>query len=180
MKTLFLLCFLILLNSSCCLLECTEEDDPLYLKRMEYSGSDIKLNGYYYNYYSSNDTVVICEGHFFYNNGIILNVGGLRNSFDEYDNYILDVMNYKYYKNQKACWGVFIIEDDKILLERWQPFNPFRAYIKQGEILNDTTFQLTKIYRMVNEEKTDEIEINEIFHFREFSPKPDSTNVFIK
>jgi len=33
---------------------------------------------------------------------------------------------------------------------------------------------------MVNEEKTDEIEINEIFHFREFSPKPDSTNVFIK
>lgn len=177
MRTLILLCTLVLLNSSCCLFLYTEEDDPLYTKKMDYNGNEIKLNGYYYK---SNDTNYYSEGHFFYRNGIFIDVGGLRNSLSEYDEYIIDVMNYEYYKNQKACWGVFIIEDDKILLERWQPFNPFRAYIKQGEILNDTTFQLTKIYRMVNEEKTDEIEINEIFHFREFSPKPDSTNVFIK
>ena len=66
MKTLFLLCFLILLNSSCCLLECTEEDDPLYLKRMEYSGNDIKLNGYYYQIGTK-----VSNAYFFYRNGVI-------------------------------------------------------------------------------------------------------------
>ena len=175
MKTLFLLSILILLNSSCCLLECTEEDDPLYLKRMEYSGNDIKLNGYYYQIGTK-----VSNAYFFYRNGVIINIGGVRDNLPEYDEHIIDVMNYGYYKNQKACWGVFIIDNDKILLERWQPLQPFRAYIQQGEILNDTTFRLTKRYRMVNEEKTDEMEINSIYHFREFSPKPDSTNVFIK
>lgn len=47
------------------------------------------------------------------------------------------------------------------------------AYLSIGEIQNDTTFVITKAIRP----KTDEtLVLNEVFHFRAFAPKPDSTN----
>ena len=51
------------------------------------------------------------------------------------------------------------------------------VYLDKGEIQNDSTFLITKSIRSkTGEEK----ELNEIYHFKQFSPKPDSTNVFVK
>ena len=84
-------------------------------------------------------------------------------------------------KNIKFFWGVFNIKNNQILYERWCPSEPpYRTYVREGNIINDTTFVITKLYRMVNGKKTEESELNEVYHFKQFSPKPDSTNKFIK
>jgi hypothetical protein len=54
------------------------------------------------------------------------------------------------------------------------------VYTNIGVILNDTTFQLTESYRLKKGEKTEYQILDEIYHFRQYSPKPDSTNDFIK
>jgi len=52
---------------------------------------------------------------------------------------------------------------------------PHRGNVREGIILNDTTFQITKYTSGSNVS-----ERNEVYHFREFHPKPDSTNKYIK
>ena len=51
-------------------------------------------------------------------------------------------------------------------------------YMKIGKIINDTTFQLVREFASYH--KKDSRVIDETYHFKQFSPKPDSTNVFIK
>jgi hypothetical protein len=53
----------------------------------------------------------------------------------------------------------------------------WQVYVKEGFILNDTTLQITRMYRV---DGSDEHILNYTYHFRQFSPKPDSTNNFIK
>jgi hypothetical protein len=78
----------------------------------------------------------------------------------------------------KDCWGVFNIKDNIIKFERWYPGQGAKkAYVREGIILNDTTFHITKSYRSNGSELKD---ADEVYHFRKFSPKPDSTNVFVK
>jgi hypothetical protein len=73
---------------------------------------------------------------------------------------------------------VFIIEDNVIKFERWYPSErPYNAFVREGVILKDTTFHITKSYRSNGTEKREK---DEIYHFRKFSPKPDSTNVYVK
>jgi hypothetical protein len=81
----------------------------------------------------------------------------------------------------KYNYGRFLIENDNIKFERWYPGSPpLPAYIRSGTILNDTTFVITEIYRMKNGNKTEvETGRNEIYHFKQFSPKPDSTNRYV-
>ena len=70
----------------------------------------------------------------------------------------------------KYVYGLFQIEVSIIKIEKWVPSSggPTKAYLREGEILNDTTF-----YLMHREKK-------EIYHFKQYSPKPDSTNKYIK
>ena len=51
------------------------------------------------------------------------------------------------------------------------------AYVREGKILNDTTFHITTSYRSNGSERHEK---DEVYHFRQFYPKPDSTNNFIK
>jgi hypothetical protein len=84
--------------------------------------------------------------------------------------------------NSKFNWGVFQVNGANIKFERWYPSSggPLKAYISSGEILNDTTFLITESYRMQKGNKTELKDRNETYYFREFSPKSDSTNKFIK
>ena len=83
--------------------------------------------------------------------------------------------------DDKISWSVFQFDGNNIQFERWYPSSggPFPAYVRSGEILNDTTFIITEIYRMKDGVKTDVEESNEVYQFQAFSPKPDSTNRFI-
>ncbi len=118
---------------------------------------------------------------FFYSNGIILHIGG-RYNYEELLNMEKEITNTQLIqklKENKYCWGLFKIEDKNILFERYYKSDALskKAYIRSGLIVNDTTFRITK---SVRSDGIEEKEIEEIYHFKQFSPKPDSTNNFIK
>jgi len=52
--------------------------------------------------------------------------------------------------------------------------------VREGDIINDTTFVISVSYRMKKGKKTEVKARNETYHFKQFSPQPDSTNNFIK
>lgn len=174
--TLILLSIFISLFSCCKSL--IPPDDKLTLTRENYDGNELKIDGYYYRLdYTKAEGYY--DTYFFYKNGIVLYPGTISestlNKFIEY------LQNFDKSKNNyKSSWGVFLITDSIIKFEKWYPssaFEPTPTYIREGKILNDTTFQITKTYRGNGSELK---VVDEIYHFKKFSPKPDSTNVFIK
>jgi hypothetical protein len=86
----------------------------------------------------------------------------------------------KHYIDRYPIWGkgVFKTEKSEIIVQYY--VNWIGAYYlveKKGEILNDSSFVLTKLYDYkLNEGK----DINEQYKFQEFSIKPDSTNYIMK
>lgn len=150
-------------------------DDELSLDRIPNTGNQLRIDGYYYlmDDYGVNAT------YFFYQNGIIIHRGGWINSSLEELEMNFQTIDWEEINNNKLKWGVFQVYGDEISFERWYPSSggPLPAYIRSGEIQNDTTFIITKSIRSkTGEEK----ELHETYHFRQFSPKPDSTNNFIK
>lgn len=83
-------------------------------------------------------------------------------------------------KDIKYYWGRLIVEGSTIKFERWYPSSggPLRVGVREGTILNDTTFHITESYRLQDGEKQDVKERDETYHFKALSPKPDSTNEF--
>jgi len=157
-----------------------KDDDLLSLPLTPYTGNQLRIDGYYYQIADGVDfnegTIFSC--YFFYENGIIIGMGGAENSLEEMDEYIIRVMGSQNYKNIKFLCRVFVIEGNIIKFEGWYPSaKPHKAYVREGTILNDTTFHITKSYRSNGSELREK---DEIYYFREFSPKPDSTNVYIK
>lgn len=158
-----------------CAMGCKDmvQDDPLSLIKETFTGSQLRVDGYYYRKVNTN----YFPECFFYENGSLLYLGGNFYDFSEIDDYIQRAfLNRNNYSNSKLSWGLYNIDGQDIKFERWYPDPPLKAYVKSGEIINDTTFIITKSYRIVNGKKTDVSQANEIYHFKEFSPKPDSTN----
>ena len=158
----------------------SKDDDLLSLPLTPYIGNQLRIDGYYYQIADGSDfnegTIYRC--YFFYENGMVLHPGGTENSLEEMDEYVIGVINRQNYVDRKYGWGVFVVEGNIIKFDRWYPgAKPYKAYVREGVILNDTTFQITKTYRSNGSELREK---DEIYYFREFSPKPDSTNVFIK
>ncbi len=154
----------------------SKSDDVLSLKKTVYFGHQLKIDGYYYQLYDGKMHNI----KFFYYNGVLSDLGS-NASFDETASYIEAVKTKV--KNLKFCWGLFIIDGTEIKTEKWYPINagePLKAYVSSGEILNDTTFKMTQFYRMQNGLKTEVSTISEVYHFKSFNPKPDSTNNFIQ
>ena len=172
MKKINLLILCVLLTLCGC-----GDDDLFSLTSTPYSGDQLRTDGYYYQI--GYDGKTIFSSYFFYKNGILISVGGAEPSLEIMDSYIKKYyLNGQKYKKDKLSWGVFFIEDDNIKFERWYPSErPYKSFVREGVILNDTTFHITKSYRSNGSEQREK---DEIYHFRQFSPKPDSTNVFIK
>lgn len=176
----FTLQLLIILSLLCLASNCSKDkifkDDELSIPKLAYNGNQLRIDGYYYQEKDGNFFSLYC----FYKNGVILYLGGGFTSVqiisleDRFKNgsFYHDIKNYKDY------WGVFNIHQNNIMFEKWYPSSGggLPAYIRSGVILNDTAFLISKSIRSkTGEEK----ELNETYHFKQFSPKPDSTNVFI-
>lgn len=152
------------------------------LTQTSYIGNELRIDGYYYYIeQQANGNNKIRNISCFYKNGILLNMGGGASSLEEADEYIRrhyveshPNLIYEYLK-----WGLFVIDNETIKFERYYPSDDITkwTYISEGVILNDTTFHITISYRSNG---SDRYEKDEIYHFREFYPKPDSTNNFIK
>jgi hypothetical protein len=157
---------------------CIKDDDELTIFKTPFNDNILKTNGYYYNVYFRKDPIMV-EVVFLYKDGVLLNGSG-------FDSLRINEVEEKYssgeyYNNsfdRKYNWGAFIIQGDSIFIERWYPSSrPYWAYRQSGIILNDSTYRLTGIVRV---DGTEEDEIDRTYHFKQFSPKPDSTNSFIK
>jgi hypothetical protein len=168
-RLIYLLALTIFILGSCSIVF---KDDILSLKRKPNKSSMLKINGCYKIDYGFG----ITEVYFLYNNGIILCIGGVNNNgFEDKINELTQKNDLKLLK-AKFSWGVYEIETDTIRFERWYPSDkPYRTTIREGKIINDSTFIITRTYKGIHER-----ERNEVYKFRDFSPKPDSTNRFIK
>ena len=149
------------------------EKDEVLPNAKPYTGNQLRTNGYYYLITPSDN--VIYKPLVLYTNGVLLFtiLGSGGNTLEEMDNIIrkLYIQDTQYSKD-KYNWGVFFINgNNTIKIHILSHFYPHRESVYEGVILNDTTFHITK---------SSNGNRNDMYHFRQFSPKPDSTNVFIK
>jgi len=174
-KILMLLFTGFILSSSSCDRERDESlDDKLSLEKIDYNGNELRIDGYF-----------IClhgfAPYFLYRNGIIMGGTGEKNNdisiMEEWfrnGSYATHAQKYKY------DWGIFQISGNQIKYEKWAPVQgPLLAATYEGVILNDTTFVINKSYRVQDAGKKAPSELHWEYHFKQFSPKPDSTNRFI-
>lgn len=160
---------------------CSEKfsDDKLTLIRQEYKGHELNIDGFYYQYSHSNKNTEYYSIYFLYRNGIIIYfTTASKSTLDDMPSFI--EKHFNLIQKNKDCYGIFLIEDSSIKFEKWYPANlgqGLPVYIREGKILNDTTFHITVSYRPDGSERREK---DEVYHFKQFSPKPDSTNNFIK
>jgi hypothetical protein len=148
------------------LLGCKERYENLELSREDYNGKELKTNGYYYR-----QAPKYTDPFFLYQNGVIYFPGITYDTdLDKVDVFTTNIPPLS--REDRAKWGIFQVKGATINIETWDivsggkiPTN-IRAYT----ILNDTTIT-------IKDSKSGE---NIIYKFRAFSPKPDSTNNFIK
>lgn len=173
---------LILLSILSLASNCKKEslDDRLTLQRTDYTGNQLRIDGYYYQKQDNKYYTL----YILYRNGIIVYAGG---GYSEEELLELEgkFANSNFHKSIIECkdnWGVYLIEDTSIKFEKWYPVSDgiYHAYVRSGKILDDTTFVINESYRFQNGIKTETQTLNETYHFKQFSPKPDSTSSFIK
>jgi hypothetical protein len=159
------ICFMLLFYA------CKDED--LLLAKTPYLGNELKIDGYYYNQFTPDKFTVF----FFYRNGVMISYVSFSTDLNQVEDKIPSI--YEEIKDNKLCWGVFEISGTKFQCSLWSTSvgGGLPAYKNIGIIENDSTFRFTNtgIDRDGNN-----FEENETHHFRQFSPKPDSTNNFIK
>ncbi len=179
MKTKSFFTIIIILTFFSCKLFETEYDE-FTLKKQNYTGNELRIDGYYYREFESD-----CQSlkiYFLYRNGIILRGGnpcideiGIREN--EFSNGEWS----KYVEEDEISWGVFVIENDTIKFERYNPPSGpgyLHSLVREGPIINDTTFRIIRLYWFKDGEKII-TETDDLYHFKKFAPKPDSTNNFI-
>lgn len=170
------LCLILLLAVS--MFSCTKwhEDEELTLPKTPYTGNELRLDGYYYDI----EDEKIWSTYFFYRNGILhygIASDTLENDLDKYDTWFASDYYSEHLRKDRRRWGLFEIYNDSIVFERWGILEGGDPVLRfSGRILNDTTFIITKCE---NPHSGETCQKNDLYHFRQFSPKPDSTNMFI-
>ena len=164
---------LILLLLGACSRICGGNDEPLSIQRTDFTGTNLRIDGYFYNQFNDTHISVL----FLYRNGIVFRANVLKG---EQEQRFLSEEWLTPVRNHKGAWGVFLVDGGIIKIESranaW--CRPFQSFIREGVILNDTTFRITKSYNSFG--TPDVRSMDRTYHFRAFSPKPDSTNVFIR
>jgi len=168
---------IIFLTIVLCVLSCKKlvDWDKFQLQKTEYTGSQLRTDGYYYELLSDGSFSSLCC---FYRNGILLDMGGAFNNFKVMDEYVQRTfINSNHYSLMRASWGLFVLKNNCIQFERYYPNSSFvtKSFIRDGIVLSDTSFHITVSYRSDGSEIRTK---DEYYYFRKFSPKPDSTNIF--
>ncbi len=156
----------------------TCQDKELTLKKMKYTGQELRIDGFYYGNSSVDfQGTKHYELFIFYKNGIVMLLGD--SEFEKMEEYVTTIANSNQ-KTTKFVWGLFNVERQKINIDHWVPAQcGYPAVLRTGELLNDTIFLLNGMVRR-DSQGTTETDISQEFHFRQFDIKPDSTNNFVK
>jgi hypothetical protein len=150
---------------------CQRVADEQTLERQNYFGNELKIHGYYYSFERKSTGDSLGTIFFLYRNGAFLYLGSPDGSkISDLDKYVLQHNTTTGIPGDRESWGTFQIENSKISIERWLSSSGRRipAQIFQGNIINDTTINL-KLFSTL-----------EIWKYRNFSGKPDSTNIYVK
>ena len=150
-------------------------DEKLTLQRRDYTGNELRIDGYYYLYQQDPERTQLL---ILYRNGILIST----RSYPSHDLNVIEkslLSAYDELKNEKTRWGVFMVLNSKIEYERWNGTTGIGLPIikRKGIIENDTVFRITETYYS-DSKKTDYQEF--VYRFKQFDNKPDSTNIFIK
>jgi hypothetical protein len=152
------------------------------MNKTPYLGNELRIDGYYYSniaWYDKYTDRTYIGISIFYRDGFCIHTWGepvnqdtlkcIENEILLNDSYIDKI------KKEPSHIGTFQIMYPNIEFEVWEfRTDPFSHY---GTILNDTTFIINKrVNNRIKETYTE----NLIYKFVPFSPKPDSTNVFVK
>lgn len=156
---------------------CEKELHKLSMVKTPYTGDELRIDGYYY----SNQVFTDYNGiAVFYRNGVCMNVFSRIESQDTLsfieNEILLNEALMSNFRNTPNHIGVFQINAKSIEFETWEAGRDIITFSNYGEILNDTTFLITK---QVNNDSGKSESLNLKYRFRQFSPKPDSTNNFI-
>ena len=173
MKTTFqksVLLFFLIFSS------CWREDDLLRNEREDYIGDNLQTEGFYYYYFEGEIRGVT----FLYRNGICFEITGDGNkrANPEEVKTLLTEAHIEYHRKRKASWGIFRVMGNTFFKEKWTPpsHGSRATVIESGHILNNSSFLITKR----NDSQEGIKDSNRTYYFYPYSPKPDSTNVFIK
>ena len=129
-----------------------------------------RINGYYYSM-DNTDSSQYVHLMFFYKNGVLyhpawVKISNESNLEKEYFEFMLKHNVFETDKEIAYVWGIYFVKGDKINTEEWVWGTGWKHPTVESSytILNDTTIQWDYKER--------------IYHFREYSTKPDSTNQF--
>jgi hypothetical protein len=144
--------------------------DSLTMKRQDYNGNALKLNGVYLR-----KTNRFISSFFLYKNGTFFRGMGIPTTVKNAND--IDIKSWTtkeldLVRDIVYWWGLFKIDNTNINIEAWRSddgLKPYPIQSFQGRILNDTTIVL-------NSYCTSGLDT---FHFYETLLKPDSTNKFI-
>ena len=153
---------------------CYSDNPEFVMKHVDYEGHELRIDGYYYHQgkhvSGSNQTHVI----FLFKNGLMLNpYPDSTHDISEVEQIL--VRQYEHFKKYNNRWGIFVINGNRLEYEMYDAEGgSVIRYV--GRIDNDTTFNLLQSVH----HHFGVLSVDKIFHFKKFSPKPDSIKSFIK
>lgn len=140
----------------------------------------LMLSGYYDHTYKINNDSLHHEIIFLYTNGVVLFASSAESRLSERES---EFRNGKYHdavKNSKNDWGPFKINDGILEFQRWFPAENAPVHFYTCKILNNQSFEIYQTGYMVRGKKNQTRNISEVYTFKAFAPKPDSTNQYVK
>ena len=170
----FIMKFIVIFSFTLCIIVLFYgcKDEELLIKKTPYNGNELRIDGYYYRQLPPDKYKVF----FFYRNGVMIYHIYILTDLQQVEDKIPSI--YEEIKDDKLSWGVFEISGNKIQYSSWSTSvgGGLPAFKSIGMIENDSSFRISNsgIDRDGNN-----FEANDLYHFRKFSPKPDSTNRFI-
>jgi hypothetical protein len=162
------------------LLSCEEwfiKDKEFSMEAIPYTGNELRIDGYYYKKTDSDTT----RAHVlvFYANGIqfggssVESLIGIEDRFRD-PNYIKDLRDCLF------CWGPYDIKDGVLRFEFYSIFGNYWHIVRANcNLLNDTIFVIKQTNRIDGKNVSRGDFLGE-YRFKQFIPKPDSTNYIIK
>jgi hypothetical protein len=146
------------------------------MTKTPYSGDELRIDGYYYSNIRPANYIGVA---IFYMDGFCIHTW-IKPVNQDTLNYIeseilLNNECINKMKNTPSNIGVFRIMYPDIQIEAWEYRTDPTSHF--GKIINDTMFIINKRVNNRTEETYSE---NLTYRFKQFSPKPDSTNVWIK
>ena len=155
---------------------CSKIVADLGMQRKPYLGTDLKIDGYYYSEPIWDKTIAVS---IFYQNGVSIL------TFFSVGKDTLQSIKEKLFHNEEFLStmgsephsiGVFSINSHSLEMENFIGRGFRHTYKSYYEIINDSTFVMKRFIGIEGSESFHNLK----FKFKKFSPKPDSTSVYIR